>query len=256
MVRRALVVIALLGGGCDTGGLDWARPPSVTRASPADGATDVERLTTLRVELDDLLSPRSVSRATVSLRSGPRTHLLSVRFDPVRRAIVARDWGGVPFEPNVEYELRVEGARSLEGAPVPPVLIRFRTGEALGVVEREGTTGWEQAGPILATRCAPCHDDVQREQGLALTSAEGVARSAIGVVARQTARVGGADRGLGGMARIHVVAGVGDPAQSYLVYKLLDHAPILGEPMPPAESLTSAEVATLVDWILAGAPTD
>lgn len=251
---RALILLLLVG--CDAGGLEWGRPPALASSSPADGATEVDRVLTLRVRYDEHLAARTVSRGTVTLRSGPRTYLLSVRYDPILRAIVAREWGNAPLEPNVEHELSVSGVRGLDGTPAEPVVIRFRTGAALGVPEVEGTTTWSQVQPILASRCGPCHDDTQREHGLVLTSPNGIASTAVGVEARQTARVGTAERGLGGMSRIHVVAGIGDPARSYLVYKLLGDAPIHGMPMPPDEALTPSEVATVVDWILSGAPTE
>ncbi|MCB9625710.1 MAG: hypothetical protein H6723_20510, partial [Sandaracinus sp.] len=55
--------------------------------------------------------------------------------------------------------------------------------------------------------------------------------------------------------RIDVIAGVGRPDSSRLLYEVL-RDPRVGEPMPPDDPLTVEEVTTIANWILAGAPTE
>ena len=86
--------------------------------------------------------------------------------------------------------------------------------------------------------------------------------TAIGVVARQT-RVGtqadqvwhGAPT-LDGLAIIDVIGGVGRPARSYLVYKVLGDPHAAGDRMPSDAPLSSDELASLSLWIRNGAPTE
>jgi len=244
--------------GCDRGGLELDEPAQALGSIPADGATDVPRRLELRVLFDRPLAPRTVSRAIVSLRSGPQQRFLSVSYDPVDRAIVARDFANVPLEPRVEHELRVEGVRDLNGLEAPPFLARFTTGDALDELPMLGTTGWAEVAPILRARCADdegCHGGASPALGLDLASAEGVRATAIGVPSVAASSGGLGDRGLTGLPRIDVIAGVGRPDTSRLVYEIL-RDPRVGEPMPPDDALTTDEVRAIADWILGGARTE
>ncbi|MCB9603602.1 MAG: Ig-like domain-containing protein [Sandaracinus sp.] len=254
--RAALVAIALLLG-CDHGGLVLDGATRALGSSPADGSLDVPRRLELRVFFDRPLAPRSVSRASVSLRSGPQQRFLSVRYDPVDRALVTRDFTGAALEPNVEYELRVEGVRDLDGGSVAPFVARFFTGATLGEPPPIPSAGWAEVEPIFAARCvdAECHGGDRPALGLDLGSAEGVRATAIGVPAVSDSLGGLSERGLSGFPRIDVIAGVGRPDSSRLLYEVL-RDPRVGEPMPPDDALTAEEVATIAHWILAGAPTE
>lgn len=258
LVRLCIALsLATLSVGCDRGGLELDEPAQPLGSIPADGATDVPRRLELRVLFDRPLAPRAVSRAIVTLRSGPQQRFLSVSYDPVDRAIVARDFANVPLEPRVEHELRVEGVRDLNGLEAPPFLARFTTGDALGELPTRGTTSWAEVAPIFTARCADegCHGGGSPALGLDLASAEGVRRTAIGVPSVAASSGGLGDRGLTGLPRIDVIAGVGRPDTSRLVYEIL-RDPRVGEPMPPDDALTNDEVRAIADWILGGARTD
>jgi hypothetical protein len=258
IVRRTLVLtLVLLGLACDRGGLELDEPPEALGSIPADGATGVPRRVELRVIFDRPLAPRTVSRAVVSLRSGPQQRFLSVSYDPVERALVARDFSDAPLEPRVEHELRVEGVRDLNGLEAPAFLARFTTGDALGEAPVFGTTTWAEVAPIFSARCADdgCHGGARPALGLDLASAEGVRATAIGVPSVASSSGGLGDRGLTGLPRIDVIAGVGRPDTSRLVYEVL-RDPRVGEPMPPDDALTTDEVRAIADWILGGARTD
>jgi hypothetical protein len=266
LVRAALarmlvcVAISLVAPGtlgCDRGGLELDEPAQALGSVPADGATDVARRLELRVFFDRPLAPRAVSRAVVSLGSGPQQRFLSVSYDPVDRAIVARDFANVPLEPRVEHELRVEGVRDLNGLEAPAFLTRFTTGDTLGEPPTQGTTTWAEVASIFTARCADegCHGGESPALGLDLASAEGVRATAIGVPSVTASSGGLGDRGLTGLPRIDVIAGVGRPDTSRLVYEIL-RDPRVGEPMPPDDALTTEEVRAIADWILGGARTE
>jgi hypothetical protein len=237
--------------------LELDEPGNVIGSSPADGEIEVARLVEVRVFFDRPLAPRTVSRATVSLRSGPQQRFLSVRYDPVDRALVARDFSEVPLEPRVEHELRVEGVRDLNGLEISAFVARFTTGDALGTFPELGTTEWAEVAPIFVARCAEegCHGGDRPALGLDLASAEGVRATAIGVPSVAGSIGGIADRGLTGLPRIDVIAGIGRPDTSRLVYEIL-RDPRVGEPMPPDEALSDEEVRAIADWILGGARTE
>jgi hypothetical protein len=220
---------------------------------PAEGET-VARDTDFRVRFDRRLSPSTVHRGTVFVRSGPETRFLSVRFDPVRSEIVATDFGTGVLQPNVEYELEVDGVRDLDGHEVSPVLIRFFTEDRLDPPSIRPVS-FARVTEIFAAHCTACHWAERADAGLDLASVDGIERTALGVPARQT---GGTEhtavRGLGGMDIVDVVAGGGRPSTSYLIYKMLDDEHILGEVMPPAGALPLADVEAIADWIAGGAP--
>lgn len=253
----AAFVAASTIGGCDRGGLVLGEPARAVGSSPADGDLDVPRRLELRVFFDRPLAPRSVSRAVVTLRSGPQTRFLSVRYDPIDRALVARDFFGAALEPRVEHELEVSDVIDLEGRVVAPYVARFVTGEALGEVPPLASASWDEARAILSARCADagCHGGADPALGLDLSSATGVRTTALGVPATSDSIGGLGPRGLSGFPRIDVLAGTGRPETSRLVYEVL-RDPRVGEPMPPDEPLPLAEARVLADWILAGAPTE
>jgi hypothetical protein len=236
--------------------------PRVVSTLPAQGAADVDRLTSMHVVFDRPLLPRSVDRESVVVRSGPRTMPITVRADPVLPGLVVQLLGAL--EPTSRWELRVEGVRDLDGTEAEPLAVVFRTGSGSTPRVPAVPPAWSEIGPLLAASCGPCHGGGDRGAlGLDLSSAEGVRATAIGVPALQTGGVSsGSPRvGLVGLPRISVLAGSGAPELSYLVYKLLGDPHVQGERMPPdadagAAPVSSDDVRRIADWIRAGAPTE
>ncbi|RLB46905.1 MAG: hypothetical protein DRJ42_26600 [Deltaproteobacteria bacterium] len=241
--------------------------PSVLDTSPAGGDEGVLRLGPFVAFFDRQLLPRTVNRGTVRVRSGDVDHFLSVRFDPVERALIAIPVGDRPLEPNVVYRFVIDGVRDLDDQQIATEhVVRFRTGDEVGTPEVPPAAGWADVAPIFETRCATaagCHTPENPPFGLDLSSAEAVARTAIG---RRSPRLGGttgpdANRGsifFGALHIIDVIGGVGRPDGSLLIYKVLGDEHVLGERMPPPDegaALSHDEIQTLSAWILAGAPT-
>lgn len=224
--------------------------PVVVATDPEEGAGEVDRGARLRVLYDRPLDPRTVGRAQISLTSGALAHFLEVRFDPVEQAIVARPFRGRRLEPGVRYTLEVRGVRDLDGAEAEPFALTFFTGESAMDPEPVGVTEWSTVATLFAARCVEgCHEG-EAGLGLDLRTLESTRATAVGVAAEQTGGTGTIGRlGLGGMARIEP----GDPARSYLVYKMLGDPHVWGDPMPPEGPIPPAEVALVADWILGGA---
>ncbi len=240
--------------------------PVVLASSPEAGETDVPRLGPFRVLFDRPLFVRTVHRGTVRVRSGVIDHLLSIRFDPVDREVVAVPLDWTPLEPHVRYRLRVSDVRDLDDRVLAsPFEAAFTTGDAIGEPYVPESATFAEVAPILAARCADagCHGTVEPALGLDLSSADGVARTAIGVASRQLPRGTAGSEGAGGalsfsgLDLVRVVGGVGEPAESYLLYKVLGDPHVLGEGMPPASAgapLDDAEIHAISAWIEAGAP--
>lgn len=253
---RLPICLALLALGCDRGGLVLEDVPAAVASSPADGQTDVPRDVVFRVFYDRNLAPGTVHRGTVRVRSGPQTRFLSVRFDPVARAVVATDFGSGVLEPNVEYEIDIEGVRDLDGQEAEPFLARFVTGEGFERETNEPPT-YADAAAVFDAHCVRCHGSERADLGLRLDGPDAIRRTALGVPARQTGgREGMPVRSLDGMPIVDLAAGGGRPATSYLVYKMLGEEHVLGEVMPPTGALDEATIDLVARWILAGAPLD
>lgn len=239
--------------------------PVVVGTDPADGDVDVDRAAGYRVFFDRNLYPGDVHRGTVRVQSGARSAFLTPWFDPVERALVVDQLGASPLAPSVRYRLHVEALRDLDGVRMAERHeVSFETGVAAEGDPPVDRVGWADVAPILSESCATegCHASPDPALGLDLSSAEGVRDTAIAVVAEQS-RVGVQDGriwhgapSLDGLARIDVVGGVGRPARSYLVYKLLGDPHAAGAPMPPEEPLGRDRVALITRWIRAGAPTE
>lgn len=267
MTRLRWVVALLVLGACDLPPeAPAADGPRVVASDPQSGDQGVDRAVVARVFFDRQLLPRDVHRGTVAVSSGGREAYLSPRFDPIDRVLLVVN-AGEALDPNVVWRVSVEGVRDLDRhAMAEPWEIAFRTGADAVGEEPLPAVSFAEVEPIFRERCAGggCHGAEAPALGLDLSSAEGVRRTAIGVPADQT-RVGVMeDRAwhgsstFAGLARIDVVGGVGRPAWSYLVYKLLGDPHAEGDRMPPSGEapLTAAELRLLSRWILGGAPTD
>ncbi len=239
---------------------DLGSGPVVLSSAPAAGAVDVDRAGPFRLSFDRPVFPRDVHRGNVRIQSGARAALVSVWLEPVDRVLEV-ELLGEPLAPTVRHRLVVEGLRDLALVPMAEAHeVVFETGlRAEGVAPR--SESFDRVRPILAGCAADgCHGGSTPALGLDLASPDGIQRTAIGVVA-EGSRTGtqgddpwhGAST-LTGLARIDVVGGVGRPAQSYLLYVLLEegagHATVRID--PPSEE----ELRALSYWIRAGAPID
>lgn len=264
MNRLRFALVALTLCACDIPiERDRGPGPTVLGTDPADGDVGVDRAAPFRVFFDRQIYPRDVHRGRIRVQSGTRSAFLSPWFDPVERVLWADNLGGA-LEPTTRYRLWVEGIRDLELTPMAGRhRITFETGpDADGGAVPE-SVGFDRVQPIFAG-CArdTCHGEARPALGLDLSSGEAIARTAIGVAAEQT-RVGTQGEGpyhgaatLDGLAIVDVVGGVGRPSRSYLMYKVLGDPHAAGDVMPPAGSLSSADLSALSLWIHAGAPTE
>jgi hypothetical protein len=247
------------------------RGPAVVSSSPADGDVDVPRLGPFVVRFDRRLLPRTVSRATVRLESGVVAILLSVRYDVLTQSVIAVPLDGRPIDELVAWRLTVDGVGDLDGRPMDaPYVARFRTGvdEGPGLVEPPPAT-FADVASIFTARCtgSACHGPGPAALGLDLSSASGVRDTAVNQPARSfppdtLGPSGGAGAPVfAGLPLIEVIAGVGRPETSYLLYTALGDPHVVGAPMPPAlrddpsAGLSPDELDALSSWIRAGAAT-
>jgi hypothetical protein len=258
----AIASIALLA--CSPELPEFEAPRWRFHSTPAEDARDVDRMGRIVVEFDRLPLPNTVDRSSVRLRSGAQYAWLDLRLQPLRREL----WIDlrVPLEPQVRYELEVRGLIDLDALPQPePYRAQFETGAQLGTTASEPAPDAAQILALLAERCARsgCHGADAPAAGLDLGSAQGIEASAKNV--RSQRLRGSTPRGAGRTGLLYDAAPVlidaaarrGDPARSYLIYKLLGPDHILGDVMPPPgePELTPEEIQRLCDWIYAGAPT-
>jgi hypothetical protein len=253
--------------GCDVPPESAPRDgPHVVASIPADGDENVDRAATFRAFFDRPVLVRDVNRANVTLTSGAVSAFLGLSFDPVDRLLRAENLGE-PLDPTVVWELQILNVRDLDRAPMPETFsIAFTTGvDAIGEAPAPPVS-FSSVAAIFTEHCASagCHVGPTPVLGLDLSSAAAVVATAINVPAEQT-RVGVQEADpwhgtstLAGLARIDVEVGVGRPAASYLVYKVLGDPHAWGSQMPPAPGspLSHAELSLLSQWIGQGAPTD
>jgi hypothetical protein len=239
-------------------------------SSPADGEPGVSRAGPVYVQLDRRVLPQAVSSDSVKLFSGEVRASVKLFYEPVSRRIVAELSGKTPLYPAVIYELDVKDLIDLDGnRQTEPYQAVFRTAvsepEAVPVLPRYG---WPEVEPIFSSRCAGsgCHGGNAPALDLDLSSAAGVERTAAGAPSRQLSFAALPPEGargalsLAGLSIIDVQAGYGQPAGSYLIYKVLGDPHILGDGMPPpgagVSGLTKTELKTVSYWIRSGAPVE
>jgi hypothetical protein len=216
------------------------------------------------------LSPRSVVRANVAIGSGGQGIFGRLSYDPARRRVVFTPDDPAMF-PGTAYQLIVRaGLLAWDGTPMGEEQRRdFVTSDAGYVAPASVVipTLQRDIAPFFASRCAlsNCHGGGDPVMGLDLSSADAIRRTAIAVIARErpASSVGASfrtDPTWGAMLRIDVGNGRegttrGEPAYSYLVYKILGDGPVEGDRMPPPDlaPLGDAEVRMVSDWIAAGA---
>ncbi|MGA2449951.1 MAG: hypothetical protein ABTD50_14830 [Polyangiaceae bacterium] len=211
---------------------------------------------TAELAFDRLLSPVCISRQTFSLHDVDGYYLTPVvGYDPVARIVSLTSlW---PLDPNHVYEVDalapsgptdVNGVRSIDGATLAqsPLGIAFSIGPSDPgplLPSAPVMDFCRDINPIFTNKCAMsgCHGSSLPAAGLRLDSPQGIALTAIGLVAH------GADTGPTASALPPVVTfgtnmplidpgagspAAGNPANSWLLYKLLlaPPAPISSTP--------------------------
>lgn len=263
--------------GCDA----FAPTPPAPGPAPRIVRTDLDRepgATPLRLprdapigfEVDRLLSPRTVSRATVQVTSGETRLRGRIVYDPARRRVSFVPEPGQMRE-GLEYYLAVWPALAAwDGTTLERgMLQRFVASDEVYSppmpAARPTLSG--DVAPLLVRRCATwrCHVGPNAAMGLDLSSAAAIFDSTVGVASRERPLPPGAstaetDPRWGGMLLVDPghESGRGQPAYSYLFYKIAGEGPILGTRMPPPEleGLSADEIAIVSDWIARGAPRD
>jgi len=256
-------VLAVLASSCDldvpdTGERSWAMS-----SIPRDGEAGVARQTPLEIQLDRRVLPRSVSNRSVRLGSGAVSPPAVVRYQLLSRQIRISlpSWG--PLVSDTTYLLEIEGLVDLDGvAQREPYSVYFTTGPELGAAPEPEPADIPRALELLRDRCASsgCHAAPLPAAELDLGSARGI-EATVTRTSRQLELEGVTAQGAAGALWlpatriIDVTAGIGDPARSYLMYKVLGDPHIAGERMPPSGPRLSAnELALLAAWIERGAP--
>jgi hypothetical protein len=269
-VGRVLWVLLFGVVGCDvppgaqTDEIQWD-----ISSSPKAGAQGVKRFGPIWIEFDRRILPHSLQTGSLELKSGEVRTRYQTLLDPVSRTIHLQLNSRFPLEPEVTYRLAVDSLTDLDGVSQDePYEIYFRTGTELGEAESIPQVDWPTVEPVFSASCAlaTCHGSKSPVLGLNLSSAAGVAQTAIGARSRQlpsdliSAEGARGALSLAGLRIIEAQWGVGQSASSYLMYKVLRDPHILGDSMPPPDSsvqpLSKRELTALSHWILSGAPTD
>lgn len=265
MSAGRLGLVLLFAAACDIDAAEAGTESWSIESTPADATRDVARAESLRVQLDRRVLPRSVVGA-VRLRSGAFEPPLELRYELLHREILVIFPAWAPLAVETSYRLEVAGLVDLDGLSQPNEhTAYFRTGSELGEPPPlAAAPDVADVLQLLAERCASsgCHVEPALAAGLDLASASGIERSAFGTSAQLELGTLGEQQGAAGVLWkpatriIDITAGRGDPASSYLMYKVLGDAHIVGDVMPPRGSrLQQAELTLLSDWIRSGAPT-
>jgi hypothetical protein len=230
----------------------------------------------VQIAFDRYLLPSTITRQAVVLVDGNGAPLASslaprVLYDPVARTVtVAR-----PTEPDVPWlvegqlykiQLRIptgdrddDGLRAVDRAtlePSQPREIAFFVGPAVPGADPEPRVSFcGDVMPIFFAKCSagPCHGNTRAGAGLVLSSAAGVAATAIDRVAQgaNTGARAGIPEAAGRVFGVDTpIIKRGSPAESWLLYKV----EIAGSPAPGSSAAPNV-VCTLPDGqIVAPAP--
>jgi hypothetical protein len=226
---------------------------------PSGGATHALEQPIV-LTFDRLLSPRTIHRGTFALSSGELAATPRLRYEPVERA-VSLELDPSELRTDVEYLLDVRpGVSSWDGVAMTEGRV-FRVRFARGGAERprRSVAIRRDVAPLFRANCAAngCHGGEEPAMGLDLSTPEATLRSTVGVVARSwPSSAGVMDRGSvgwDGMLRVSP----GEPALSFLLYKLLGDGPMRGARMPRGAAPLSRDAVLAVSaWIAAGARDD
>lgn len=231
-VRRLVVAagLASVGGpGCVWEADDPAAYLQVVETSPSEGGTWPANAP-LSVRFDRYLAAPTTRTDVVTLASGDALIPVGLTYDPVERALVLS-----PTEelvPGVGYLLTLPESvvEGLDGATLEEPLTLGFVAVAGGAAPPEPPVDFAtQVRPLFEARCS-CHGPSPATwppltpEGLVDVASR--ARPDVALVAP------------------------GVPLESGLVQKVLPGYPgLVGEAMPPAGSLSAAELRVLVDWV-------
>lgn len=291
-----LVGLALVGCHVGAPSEPERAPLHVVSVRPADGAgTDcdpdddrcgVSPWATIELALDRFLRPDTAVRQSVRLISGSQaTPLLEPEYDLVERVLRYRVPTEAPLLPGTLYTVEVLlpeedprgfGLRAFDGAPLRPgsvpLRFHFRTARAADPppIQELAPSCEELAGVLERGGCGStgCHRNPEAAMGLSLASVDELATQTVGRVARQTEtgpRVGRPLRNPARWGTQMPLIESGEPANSYLFYKLLllpENLRSENDPEPACETDPSdpalcamppdEEQRRLADWFVRG----
>jgi hypothetical protein len=198
----------------------------------------------IELRFDRYLLPKTANRQAISVYTGTLANgsFLTPRYDVLERVVTYRPAFGSQFVPGVVYQVKIvlpkddpsgAGFRAFDGAELEPgpmeLSFSFRTSRKARPPQPAGASPTCDGAVRVLTEagCADCHAGKRDSPfGLSLGSTDGLRDTAIGQVAHQASNwaipgsaVADAPRFGTGMALIDA----GDPAASYLVYKLLEN---------------------------------
>lgn len=186
------------------------------------------------------LDPDTLGPDTLRLRSGELRPGGTVGYSLVDRRL----WftPGVSLRSSLAYELVLgDGVRGIDGrAPRSPQVAVFVTGnvdEGRPPAPADPVFA-DDVAPLFESRCGACHGGARPAAGLELWPADRLD----GVVERVS----------GEWVGWRILA-VGSPERSYLLYKVTGSPGLVGERMPPGETLTRDQAAALERWVALGA---
>jgi hypothetical protein len=216
------------------------QPFTITSQEPAPDATDVPLDAPVSFTVSDLPDPDSVDRLTFALTSGGLLFTGGFRVDLIDRRISYIPARELP--PHLLLRVNVgTGVTSLDGRPLEPAAEwSFTTGTTMGgAPSPPPLVSLAEVQPLLTARCAGCHAGGGALLGLDLGTAQASHDSLVGRPSEER-------------PLLYRVA-AGDSSRSYLLRKLLGAPTIVGDPMPPADALTTDELRRIAAWIDGGA---
>lgn len=227
---------------------------SSTQAFPADQP--------IVLQFNRLLNPNSVTRQSIVLQSSSQTSLADpvVAYDPVLMTVtLSNPMDGMPWlVAGLSYQIAfpvpankndINGLQAIDDATfATPTTIAFTAGPGLGSTSAAPTMNFcVDILPIFTANCTGsiCHSSQTSGSlptpaaGLILDNSEGVALTAIGQVAigSNTGASAGVSESPGVVFGVDMPVidpgtnGTGDPANSWLLYKVL-----LAAPSPPTDA--------------------
>ena len=240
----------------------------------------------IELRFDRYVLPSTISRSAISLYTGVPGNgiFLAPTYDVLERVVTFRPEYGSQLLPGVVYQVELtlpekasggSGLKAFDGAPLEkghvPVKWSFRTSRvAVQPSAPKPLPTCNDAVQILQkSGCGRCHAGEDSTYGLDLHSGAGLANTAIGRVAHETASWASPESPLENAPRFGTAMALiapGNPSTSYLLYKLFVNARNFdGDgacttahvvPLAPGECLAppSAERTRLGDWFVAGDP--
>lgn len=245
--------------GCDAGAERSLRAWQLEVSADESGSSS--RFGPIEVEFDRRLSPWSVDRSSVRLRSGAVGEFVFPSFDPIRRTLIVELTR--PLLADTSYVLTLVELIDLDGETLSPS--RELVVRAVDANEPPLPAPFQLAAvlEIFVSRCANagCHDATERAADVVLDGPRGLRDTVLGRRSPQMASSSTLAEGTAsGLIDLPIVDATGtsqSASRSYLLYKVLADPHVLGERMPPpaAGSPLSTDEATLIArWIRAGAP--